>query len=40
MANKTKALRIALADPPDRGGWRLTNQPNLGILLSEQLSKK
>lgn len=34
-------MRIALADPPNMGGWRMANHPNLGILyLSSYLKSK
>lgn len=41
MTNERGPMRIALADPPNRGGWRLANHPNLGILyLSSYLKSK
>ena len=32
MAVTERSIRIILADPPKRGGWRVANHPNLGIL--------
>ena len=33
-------MRIILADPPIRGGFRLANHPNLGILYLSSYLKK